>query len=210
MFGENTENSDPSRDPANHSGINFSDENPYHHLLTKDTTQHTSDKKSEKTPSKQWADLFPKLRRGRATYSTYSPREQIKSKNDNALVIDISQMLSSFNEITASLYENAKNDIVAIKQHLKKGSRSQLEIIFANHDLLKEYAVKGVRIFNRTYTGYIPTDARRSFLSVKVRNVPLGDKNKVSELIQEAFEDIGKVVSIKPLLIEGTPYLTDQ
>ena len=119
-------------------------------------------------------------------------------------------MLSSFNEITASLYENAKNDIVAIKQHLKKGSRSQLEIIFANHDLLKEYAVKGVRIFNRTYTGYIPSDARRSFLSVKVRNVPLGDKNKVSELIQEAFEDIGKVVSIKPLLNEGTPYLTDQ
>ncbi|CAG8699982.1 16995_t:CDS:2 [Dentiscutata erythropus] len=33
--------------------------------------------------------------RGQATYSTFSPRDQIKSKNDNALIIDISQLLIS-------------------------------------------------------------------------------------------------------------------
>ncbi|CAG8782862.1 26207_t:CDS:2, partial [Dentiscutata erythropus] len=56
--------------------------------------------------------------------------DQIKSKNDNALIIDISQLLSSFNEIVSSLHESAGNDIVAIKQHLKRGSCSQLEIGF--------------------------------------------------------------------------------
>ncbi|CAG8795129.1 9716_t:CDS:1, partial [Dentiscutata erythropus] len=81
---------------------------------------------------------------GQATYSTFSSREQIKSKNDNALIIDISQLLNSFNEIISSLYESAGKDIVAIKQHLKKGARSQLEIVFASFDLLKEYATKGV------------------------------------------------------------------
>ncbi|CAG8522023.1 7014_t:CDS:1, partial [Dentiscutata erythropus] len=67
----------------------------------------------------QCANLFPKLMRGQATYSTFSLSDQIKFKNDNALIIDISQLLSSFNEIISSLHESVGNDIVAIKQHLR-------------------------------------------------------------------------------------------
>ncbi|CAG8768495.1 2386_t:CDS:2, partial [Dentiscutata erythropus] len=101
-------------------------------------------------------------------------------------------------------------DIVAIKQYFKKSSYFQLEIVFTNQDLLKEYTTKGVQIFNRTYIGYISTDACKSLLIVKIKNVLLGDRTQVPDLIKEVFEDIGKIVSIKPLLIKGTPYLTDQ
>ncbi|CAG8856757.1 11226_t:CDS:2, partial [Gigaspora margarita] len=38
---------------------------------------------------KNWAALFSKLKRGRATFSTFSSRNAIKSKNNNALIIDI-------------------------------------------------------------------------------------------------------------------------
>ncbi|CAG8547238.1 11043_t:CDS:2 [Dentiscutata erythropus] len=81
--------------------------------------------------------------RGQVTYSTFSPRDQIKSKNDNALIINISQLLSSFNEIVSYLYESVGNDIVETKQHLKRGSCSQLEIVFASFGLLRDYATKG-------------------------------------------------------------------
>ena len=38
----------------------------------------------------------------------------------------------------------------------------------------------------------------------------LGNKEYISNLVKEVFEDFGKISSIKPLLIEGTPYMTDQ
>ena len=93
---------------------------------------------------------------------------------------------------------------------INKSIYSYLELIFTSKEKLKYYATKGVEIFDRTYYGYIPIDTRRSFLSVKIRNVPLGNKEIISDEIKETFEDIGQIVSIKPLLIEGTPYLTDQ
>src|SRR6185436_17583433 len=72
------------------------------------------------------------------------------------------------------------------------------------------YATNGIKIFKETYYGYIPTDAHKSFLPIKVRNVPLDSKEHISNQVKETFQDFGKIASIKPLLIEGTPYLTDQ
>ncbi|CAG8709441.1 3832_t:CDS:1 [Dentiscutata erythropus] len=87
--------------------------------------------------------------RGQAIYSIFSLRDQIKSKNDNALIIDISQLLSLFNEIVSSFHKSAKNIIVAIKQHLKRESHLQLKIVFTSFGLLKDYATNGVKIFNK-------------------------------------------------------------
>ena len=109
----------------------------------------------------------------------------------------------------ASLYEEMRSDIIATKQHFKKGLRSHLEIVFPNQEWLEHYTTNGIKIFNENYYGYIPTDAKKSFLLVKVRNVMLGNKKYISNLVKEVFEDFGKISSIKPLLIEGTPYMTD-
>ncbi|CAG8725500.1 7552_t:CDS:2, partial [Gigaspora rosea] len=61
-------------------------------------------------------------------------------------------------------WSNVKNDIVAAKQHFRKGSRSHLEIVFTDQEKLKKYATKGVKILNKSYYRYIPTDSRNSFL----------------------------------------------
>src|SRR5690348_8672245 len=109
-----------------------------------------------------------------------------------------------------SLYESVKQDVIAAKQHFKKGNRTHIEIIFSNKNTLSHHAAKGINIFNKSYFGYIPTDSHKSFLPVKLRNVPLGGKEEITTLIKDAFQDFGKIASIKPLVIERTLYLTDQ
>ena len=162
------------------------------------------------TTDRQWSSLFTKLKRGRSTFSSFSPQRTIKSKNDNALIIDISSLLCSFNEIMESLFKTAGFDICAAKQHFTRGRRTHLEVTFNDKDTLKQYATNGIEILNRTYFGYIPMDTRKSFLSIRCRNVPLGKKEEISEALLDAFESVGKVTSIKPLIIDGTPYTTDQ
>ena len=107
------------------------------------------------------------------------------------------------NNIIVSLYENIGNDIVATKPHINRGTCIYLEIIFFNKEKLQDYRVE---IFNKIYFGSIPTDNRRSFLLVKIRNILLLDKKLVSKAIKDIFEDVRKIASIKPLLIEGTLY----
>ena len=165
---------------------------------------------SNKPSLKPWFSLFARVKRGQSTFSFFSPRRDIRSKNDNALIIDIGNLDSSLNEIMVSLFETAGGDILAAKPHIHRGVCTHLELVFVNKEKFKLYATRGVENFNKVYYGYIPTDARRSFLSVKIRNVPLGNKEEISYEIQAAFGDVGKIASIRPLLIEGTSYLTDQ
>ncbi|CAG8468741.1 7546_t:CDS:2 [Racocetra fulgida] len=46
-------------------------------------------------------------------------------------------------------------------------------------------------------------------MHLKLKNNSLGSKEEITTFIKDAFEDIGKIVSIKSLVIEETPYLTD-
>src|SRR6185295_7567758 len=134
-----------------------------------------------------------KLKRGQSTYSASSLRNSIKSKNDNALVFNIRNLNHSFNEIMVSLHEHVGLDVIAAKQHFAKGDRTHLELAFASNEQLKYYASKGIVIFNQTYYGFIPTDNRKSFLPVKVRNVPLNNKERVLKAILETFETFEKI-----------------
>jgi hypothetical protein len=206
-----TSNSETRKDIQN---IENNTETTTEHVFSQETHATSSSmpsvNKNKEVSSRPWTSLFAKVKRGQSTFSSFSPRNNIKSKNDNALILDIQSLTGSLNEIMVSLHETAGHDIVAAKPHIKKGTRTHLELVFASQEKLKQYATKGVEIFNKTYFGYIPTDSRKSFLTVKIRNVPLGNKETISDEIKKAFGNIGKVVSIKPLLIEGTPYLTDQ
>ncbi|CAG8674143.1 5934_t:CDS:1, partial [Paraglomus brasilianum] len=179
-----------------------------------ETDQNTlllQDKVTDNNSHRSWAAaLFPKLKRGRATFSTFSPRNAIKSKNNNALIIDIHNIQSSFNEIMASLFESTKYDISAAKAHFTKGTRTHLEVTFIDKDKQRHYAAKGLEILRKTYYGYIPVDTRKTFLQVRCKNVPLGNKNDITEALRESFGSFGNIVSIKPMLIEGTPYVSDQ
>jgi hypothetical protein len=161
-------------------------------------------------PDIKWSSWFPKLKSGQSTYSSFTPGRSIRSNNNNALIIDIQGLQLSFNEIMTSMFEHVKYDVSAAKQHFTKGKRTHLELTFVNAEVRKYYATNGINIENKTYYGYVPTDGRKTFLPVKCRNVPLGNKLDISDALQKAFEYVGKIASIKPLLIDGTPYATDQ
>ncbi|CAG8566998.1 25221_t:CDS:2, partial [Gigaspora rosea] len=105
----------------------------------------------------------------------------------------------SFNKIIEDMFKTARYDINAAKQHFNKGKRSHIEIIFKNKETLKKYVSKGLMIKERTYFGYIPTDAKKTYFSIKCRNVPLGNKDEISNSSYNAFECIGEVSSIRPL-----------
>ena len=108
------------------------------------------------------------------------------------------------------MFEHVKYDVSAAKQHFTKGKRTHLELTFIDAEVRKFYATNGINIENKTYFGYVPTDGRKTFLPIKCRNVPLGNRLDISDALLSAFEDVGKIASIKPLLIDGTPYATDQ
>ena len=110
----------------------------------------------------------------------------------------------------ASLFESTKYDISAAKAHFTKGTRTHLEVTFIDKDKQRHYAAKGLEILRKTYYGYIPVDTRKTFLQVRCKNVPIGNKNDITEALRESFESFGNIVSIKPMLIEGTPYVSDQ
>src|SRR5437868_6872086 len=52
-----------------------------------------------------WSSLFAKVKRRQSTFSLFLPRNNIKSKNNNTLILDIYNLDRSLNEIIVSLYE---------------------------------------------------------------------------------------------------------
>jgi Zinc knuckle len=161
--------------------------------------------------SKKWSSFFTQLRRGQATFSNYTPRVEITTKNNNALIFDIRSLNDiQMNDIISTLYSKIGNDLVGAKPHYTRGKRTHLELVFSSEDKQQHYAKEGISLFRRSLLGYIPTNLRRTHLAIKVRNVPIGDKDFISNKLKEAFGDFGHIKSIKPLVYEDTPVCTDQ
>jgi hypothetical protein len=192
----------------NNGGIDDTDTNE---KLIQNSANEIPITSKEEKKTRQWSDLFPKLRGGRAIFTSSTPRQKIHSKNDNALVIDI-QKLDNIptNDIIAALAASIGGDLLAAKTHIAKGKRSLLEIILKDKDKVQKYAAEGISLFKQTLFGYIPINLKRSFLTIKLKNTPMGNKETVGKQIQEAFRDIGQISAIKPLFYEGTSVCSDQ
>ena len=114
------------------------------------------------------------------------------------------------NDIIASLAVSLGEDLIAAKTHMSRGKRTSLEIVLKNKEKVQYYAAKGISLFKQTFFGYIPINLNRSFLTIKLKNTPMGNITNISDSILLAFQDIGQIDSIKPLLFEGTSICTDQ
>ncbi|CAG8780256.1 3799_t:CDS:2, partial [Gigaspora margarita] len=161
--------------------------------------------------NKTWSSLFTKLTKGKATYSSFSLRSNINTKNNNALIFDIQKLSNiSTNDIISTLYSKIGADFIGAKPHFVRGARSYIEIIFADSKHMKKYAKEGIVIFQQTLYGFISTRSNKEILTVKLKRVPIAARDKISEEIKEAFGNIGTILAIKPLLYEGTPIQSDQ
>ena len=191
--------------PDLHTGIN---------IINRGTVTNIVRNEGKVTSSKEannWTGLFTKLTRGRATYSTFSPRVNITTKNNNALMFDIQKLKEiSMNEIVSTLYSKIGTDFIGAKPHFVKGVRSYLEIIFSNECKMRQYAKDGINMFRQTFYGYMSTRSSQELLSVRLRRVPITDKEVITEEIKAVFGRIGTIMAIKSLLYEETPIQSDQ
>ncbi|CAG8833515.1 36437_t:CDS:2, partial [Gigaspora margarita] len=65
---------------------------------------------------------------GKATYSSFAPRDKIYTKNDNTLIFNIQSLENiSINNIVAALYAKIGDNFIAAKPHYKRGKRLYLE-----------------------------------------------------------------------------------
>ncbi|RIB13103.1 hypothetical protein C2G38_2198781 [Gigaspora rosea] len=160
---------------------------------------------------KSWTSFFTKLTRGRTTFSTYSPKINISTKNNNALMFDIQKLNKiSTNDIVSTLYGKMGKDFIGAKLHFVRGTRTYLEIIFVDDHRIRKYTKKEINIFQQTFFGYISSRSNQELLLVRLRRVPITDKEVITEEIKGVFENVGNIKAIKPLLYEGTPIQLDQ
>ncbi|CAG8699700.1 2345_t:CDS:1, partial [Scutellospora calospora] len=115
---------------------------------------------------------------GKATFKQKTSKNKILSKNNNALVFDILSFNNiSINNIILALANLLENKLLATKTYFSKNKRIYLKVIFKKELQQQFYATKGLNIFKQTIFDYIPINLKYSFLSVKLRNTPLGDIN---------------------------------
>ncbi|CAG8590234.1 8561_t:CDS:2, partial [Cetraspora pellucida] len=105
---------------------------------------------------------------------------------------------------------NLCDDRAGAKLHFVKGTRMYLEIIFTDEQKMREYTKKGIDMFQQTFYDHISSRTNQDLLSVRLRRVPIMDKDTISEEIKWAFDEVGTIMAIKPLLYEGTPIQSDQ
>ncbi|CAG8558105.1 13674_t:CDS:2, partial [Gigaspora margarita] len=143
----------------------------------------------ESNYKKSWTSLFTKLTRGPSTYSTYSVRNQITTKNSRAAFFEICTLIYlSMNKIAVVLNKCIGNDIIGIKPYFTKGVRTHLEIIFKFRKNIQKYSTNGINMFNQTFLDYIPTNSRNSYLSIKLKNVPIDFQDDIMKEICETFD----------------------
>ncbi|CAG8510123.1 19235_t:CDS:2 [Racocetra fulgida] len=105
------------------------------------TEGETSGTNSEKSDDLQ--DM-----QGKAIYTTFASRNHIRTKNENVLIFDIRSLNKfSINEIILNMYTKIGDDFIAAKLHFTNGRRTHMEIIFANEETLKKYAIDGHKEF---------------------------------------------------------------
>ncbi|RIB17769.1 hypothetical protein C2G38_2037450 [Gigaspora rosea] len=102
--------------------------------------------------SRQWSNLFSKLERGKATFSTYAPRKRIYTKNENALIFEVHSLENIFTtDIVEVMVTKVREDLIAVKPIFTKNKR--LEVVYANEDKQQFYAAEGITILSKPYRG---------------------------------------------------------
>src|SRR2546427_207842 len=62
---------------------------------------------------------------------------------------------------------------------------------------------------DQTARGYFATQEDCNFLTIRLNNMPIYNKDSILETIQDIFAKIAPVYSIRPLVYAGTKFLTD-
>src|SRR5947209_14268150 len=161
-------------------------------------------------PKKSWTGLFTQKERGPSTYKVSAPVQGPKSKNENAMIISI----MALHEIESDIILKALNEryadiLLGTKFKFTKNGRTHLELIFHSYGELKIQLAKGIDLLGQNFKGYFASAADRTYLNITFRNMPIYNKQALSNNLYETFEDICTIASIKPMVYSSTKFLSD-
>src|SRR6266487_1753638 len=133
------------------------------------------------------------------------------SLNDLALIYNITALQAvPDNQIVSTVSIQIGPVLEGAKMKYSKGKRTHLELVFCSIEALNSWKDKSLTIIGRNLKGLEPSSVKRSFLSLSLSGMPLGNKQKTAEATKEVFDKYGLVITIKPKLWEGTTIASDK
>jgi hypothetical protein len=186
---------------ASHAAVNT---NQAAHHAAPNTNQKNSQKKS-------WSGLFTQKERGPSTFKVSATARGPKSKNENAIIISIMALHDvESNIILKALHEKYAKILLGAKFKFTKNGRTHLELIFHSYEEMEIQLARGIDLLGQNFRGYFASAANRTYLNITLRNMPIYNKQVLSDLLFETFEGICPIASIKPLIYTSTQFLSDQ
>ena len=107
------------------------------------------------------------------------------------------QLLSLFNLQIGKVMNGAKLKYA-------NGKRTHLEAALVSEEAVQTWINKKLTILGMDLQAVRATNSKRSFLSIFLSGVTLGERGEISKKIKELFEGVGEIAAIKPKVWEGT------
>ena len=102
------------------------------------------------------------------------------------------------------LHEKYSKILLGVKFIFTKNGRTHLELIFYFYQEMEIYLARGIDLLKQNFKGYFVLAANRIYLNITLRNMPIYNKEVLSELLYETFEGICPITLIKPLVYTST------
>ena len=114
-----------------------------------------------------------------------------------------------FNIILKTLNEKYADILLGAKFKFTKNSRTHLELIFHLYGKLEIQLVKGIDLLGQNFKGYFASAADCTYLNITFRNMPIYNKQALSDNLYKIFEGICTITSIKPIVYLSIKFLLD-
>ena len=112
--------------------------------------------------------------------------------------------------ILKALNERYADILLGAKFKFTKNGRTHLELIFHSYGELEIQLAKGINLLGQNFKGYFTSAADHTYLNITFRNMPIYNKQALSDNLYETFEGICTIASIKPMVYSSTKFLSDQ
>src|SRR5947209_1794993 len=160
---------------------------------------------------KLWTGLFTQKEQSSSTYKVSAPVQDPKSKNENAMIISIMALYEIESDIILkALNERYADILLGAKFKFTKNGRMHLELIFHSYGELEIQLAKGIDLLGQNFKGYFASAADCTYLNITFRNMPIYNKQALSDNLYKIFEGICTITSIKPMVYLSTKFLSDQ
>ena len=111
-------------------------------------------------PKKKWSGLFTQKERGPATFKVSASSHGPKSKNANALIININALHEVKSDTILLAINQIYGDILlGAKFRFTRNGRTHLELIFNTYQDLETHLFQGINLLGHCFKGYFASAA---------------------------------------------------